>query len=576
MVGPSLRRAAALAAALLTMAAGVAAAAATATPEAVRGTVLAYPSARSVTGSGLPDGGARQIQLATGRGEREGAWIVAKGGGPVEAKVDAGSLGPLGIELAWAHFVQVGDSVVPDALLPWSGEARAAERLTQPLYVRVVVPRTAAPGTYRGTVSVTVAGSTTAVPVEVRVFPFTQPTADERTLLTSFHVSPTTYLNTVSRIYGLTSTSQRRAANSALFRFLANYGLSPSSWGFGEPRSAAGYASSPKWWLDSAANMRDAVGAGAFAAMRIPISSNRTGSGHWIAGLSPSEPERWCDYLRSVHSFWADSGWLAHAVPLLYAQDEPSLDGERLVARQSKTLHQCWPGARSMMTGTPSPTGADRFLYDGRDGDDLDVWVVLSRRYYGRYTVPAQQRSGNRARELFSSIERVRKRASIWSYTYDGVGGTPGFRADEPLSDPRMLLLWNALEGLQGLLYGQGVTSYDLGNPLDRVSRRGEFVLAYPGPNGPIPSTRLEQIRDGMEDWALLDAVRRAHGPARVRAILGDAGLFSADARGVHLACRLGCELRSGTKYSWPHWSRDATTAARIERARLAAFRAIG
>ena len=73
--------------------------------------------------------------------------------------------------------------------------------------------------------------------------------------------------------------------------------------------------------------MRDAVGAGAFAAMRIPISSNRTGSGHWIAGLSPSEPERWCDYLRSVHSFWADSGWLAHAVPLLYAQDEPSLDG---------------------------------------------------------------------------------------------------------------------------------------------------------------------------------------------------------------------------------------------------------
>ena len=226
-----------------------------------------------------------------------------------------------------------------------------------------------------------------------------------------------------------------------------------------------------------------------------------------------------------------------------------------------------------MMTGTPSPTGADRFLYDGRDGDDLDVWVVLSRRYYGRYTVPAQQRSGNRARELFSSIERVRKRASIWSYTYDGVGW---FRADEPLSDPRMLLLWNALEGLQGLLYGQGVTSYDLGNPLDRVSRRGEFVLAYPGPNGPIPSTRLEQIRDGMEDWALLDAVRRAHGPARVRAILGDAGLFSADARGVHLACRLGCELRSGTKYSWPHWSRDATTAARIERARLAAFRAIG
>jgi hypothetical protein len=569
-------RAPAVVVALLALAAGIAAAAAAAPPVASGGAVLAYPSSRTVTGRGLPDGGARELHLAAGRGEREGAWLVAKGGGPIQAKVDAGSLGPLGLELAWGHFVQVGDSAVPDALLPWSGDPRPAERPAQPLYVRVVVPRTAAPGTYRATVSVTVGVTTTAVPIDVRVFPFAQPAPGEGSLLTSFHVSPTTYVNTVARVYGLGSTAQRRAANAALFRFLAAYGISPSSWGFGEPRSASGYASSPKWWLDSATNMRDAVGAGPFAAMRIPISSNRTGSGHWIAGLSPSEPERWCDYLRSVRGFWAENGWLTHSVPLLYAQDEPGPSGQRLVARQSKTLHQCWPGARSMMTGTPSPTGANRFLYDGRDGDDLDVWVVLSRRYYGSYTVPAQQSSGNRARELFSSIERIRKRASIWSYTYDGVGGTPGFRADEPLSDPRMLLLWNALEGLQGLLYGQGVTSYDRGNPLDGISRHGEFALAYPGPNGPIPSARLEQIRDGIEDWALFQAVRRAHGAGRVRSILGDAGLFSADPRGVHLACRLGCELKSGTKYSWPHWSRDASTAARIERARLAAFRSVG
>jgi hypothetical protein len=555
---------------------GATASAGTPAPSAAGGEVLAYASARTMSGNDPPDGGARAIHLATGRGEREGAWIVAKGGGQIQAKTDAGSLSPLRIELAWAHFVHVGDSIVPDALLPWPGEARAAERPTQPLYVRVVVPREAPPGTYHGSVSVTVAGSTVTVPVNVRVFPFTQPLAGAGSLLTAFHVSPTTYLNTVARVYGLTSTSQRRAANTALFRFLAEYGISPSSWGFGEPRSASGYASSPKWWLDSATNMRDAVSAGTFGAMRIPISSNRTSSGHWIAGLSPSEPERWCDYLRSVRGFWAENGWLTHSVPLLYAQDEPNLSGQRLVARQSKMLHQCWPGARSMMTGTPSPTGANRFLYDGRNGDDLDVWVVLSRRYYGQFTPPAHQRSGNRARELFSSIERIRKRASIWSYTYDGVAGTPGFRADEPLSDPRMLLLWNALEGLQGLLYGQGVTSYDRENPLDRISRHGEFALVYPSPNGPIPSARLEQIRDGMEDWALLEAVRRTHGAARVRAILGDTGLFSADARGVHLACRLGCELKSGTKYSWPHWSHDASTAARIERARLAAFRVVG
>lgn len=545
-----------------------------AAPDARSGVVLAYPSARTLTGGAFPAGGTRAIRLAAGRGESEGAWVAARGGGPVEAKVDAGSLGLLRVELAWAHFVDVGRGSVPDALLPWSGDVRAAERLTQPLYVRVIVPRDAPAGSYRATISVTVAGRTTAVPLTIRVFPFVQPVAGERTLLTSFHVSPTTYLNTVVRLYGLTTTAERRAANAALFRFLAGYRISPSSWGFGEPRTADGYASSGKWWLDSATNMRDAAGAGTFAAMRIPISSNRTREANWIAGLPPAEPERWCDYLRAVRSFWAENGWLTHTVPLLYAQDEPTLEGQRLVARQSKTLHACWPGARSMMTGNPSPTGANAFLSDGRDDDDLDVWVVLTRRYYGQFTVPKHQKSRSRARELAASIERIRRRASIWSYTYDGVSGTPGFSAVEPLSNPRMFLLWNALEGLEGVLYGQGVTSYDGGNPLERISKRGEFVLAYPGRDGPIPSARLEQIRDGIEDWALLEAVRRQHGVGRVRAILGGAGLFSADARGVRLACRLGCELEGAAKYSWPRWSRDATTADRIERARLAAFRA--
>jgi hypothetical protein len=535
--------------------------------------VLAYPSSQTVTGKAPPRGGVRAIAIATGRGESEGAWLVASGGGAVEAKVDNGTLGPIRLELAWGHFVDVGRGSAPDALVPWAGDAKPAERLSQPVYVRVVTPRGVAPGTYKASVSITVQGATTTVPVTVRVYPFTFPIAGERTLLTSFHVSPTTYLNTVARLYGLGSTGERRAANVALFKFLASYGISPSSWGFGEPRTPSGYASSPKWWLDSASNMRDAAGAGTFSAMRIPISSNRTSQAHWIAGLSPSAPESWCDYLRAVRGFWEQNGWLQYGVPLLYAQDEPSLDGQRLVARQSKTLHACWPGARTMMTGNPSPSGANAFLSDGRNGDDLDVWVVLSRRYYGQFTVPKHQASRSRSRELAATIERIRSRASVWSYTYDGVSGTPGFGLEAPLSNARMFLLWNALEGLEGVLYGQGVTSYGKDNPLERVARRGEFVLLYPGRSGPIPSARLEQIRDGIEDWSLFDAVRRAKGGARVRAILGGAGLFSADAKGVKLACRLGCELEGATKYSWPRWSRDASTPQRIEAARRVALR---
>jgi hypothetical protein len=129
-----------------------------------------------------------------------------------------------------------------------------------------------------------------------------------------------------------------------------------------------------------------------------------------------------------------------------------------------------------------------------------------------------------------------------------------------------MFLLWTALEGIRGVLYGEGTTSYRLGtNPLDRVGSGGESVLLYPGPRGPIPSARLEQIRDGIEDWQILQAVRRKRGSAAVRAILGGTGLFSAGRAGVRLACTIGCALQGADPFSWPRWSHDGSTPHRIE-----------
>ena len=535
--------------------------------------VVAYPSAQTIPAADtLPAGGGGAVTLNAASGEREGAWIVARGGGEVAVTADVAALEPLQVSLAWGHFVQIGSRLVPDALVPWDGTPRAAEQPNQPVYVRVSVPRGTAPGNYAGSLSVTANGQTTQVPLSVRVFPFELPDASAggRTLLTSFHVSAPTYLSTVSRLYGFGSQAERSAAHGALYRFLADYFLSPSSWGFGEPRTPSGYVANRKWWLDSAANMREAA-RHPFAAMRVPVSSNRTAPANRIAGLSPSEPERWCDYLRTVRGFWAEQGWLERSVPYLYGSDEPDLQGQRLVARQSKALHSCWPGAQSLMTG--NPTAENSFLADGKGGDDLDIWAVLTRRYYGRFTAPEAPRS--RERELQASIGRVRKTASVWSYTYTGVPGTPGLGANEPLSNPRLLVLWNALEGLGGLLYGQGTTTYaGGGDPLESLSHNGEYVLLYPGRQEPIPSARLEQLRDGIEDWAIFDAVRRRGGAGTVRAILGGAGLFSAGRSGTTLACNLGCTLKGPTKYSWPRWSRDETTARRIESARLLALRA--
>ncbi|NDU79266.1 hypothetical protein GWI34_42800, partial [Actinomadura sp. DSM 109109] len=150
------------------------------------------------------------------------------------------------------------------------------------------------------------------------------------------------------------------------------------------------------------------------SAMRIPISNNRTSERHYIAGVSPLKPETWCGYLRRVRTFWVRHDALrAESIAYLYGVDEPGLAGQRLVARQAATLHRCFPEGKQLMTG--NPTRANAFLRDGRFGNDLDIWTVLSRRYYGRLA-----RAGrNRARGSLKVLNKVRARGKmVWSYTY--------------------------------------------------------------------------------------------------------------------------------------------------------------
>jgi hypothetical protein len=533
--------------------------------------VVVYPSSQSITASGrLPHGGRRELVYNAAIGEREGALLVVRAARRIVVAVEKPTTGDLSVRLFFAHFVVAGKRLMPDALEPWDGSTRGAEEANQPVLVQVEVPYGTLPGSYVGALTVTADGRATRVPLRVQVFPMTLPRPGTRigNLLTSFYVSPQSYVSKADKLYDFKTHEQRIGANRSLFALLGSYRISPGSWGFAEPRGPRGYRSSPKWWRDSAANfvgqLRSTPG---FSAMRIPISNNHTSERNYIAGLSPFEPETWCGYLRRVRTFWARHDALRpDSIPYLYGLDEPGSAGQRVVARQATALHRCFPEGRQLMTGNPSRTNA--YLRDGKAGNDLDIWTVLSRRYYGRLA-----RAGrNRARGALKMINKVRARGKmVWSYTYTGTPGTPGFAATEPLSNPRLFMLWNALEGMDGVLYGQGTTSYSKANPFESIGT-GESVLLYPGRSGPIASARLEQIRDGIEDWAIFNKVRERRGPAEVRAILGRAGLFSSTRARVLLGCTLGCELKSRTKFAWPRWSHNASTPRRIEAAKLAAL----
>jgi hypothetical protein len=534
-------------------------------------TVGVYPSGTTFAASGAaPAHPASAVSLAMPVGGVDDATVLVRGAQKVA--VESPTVGaPLGLKLFFAHYVSVHGTPVPDALLPWDGSQRSTEHTNQPLGLQVTVPDGTAAGTYSGSVVVVADGSRSSVGITVTVSAVRLPRTNQvsGSLLTAFNFSPQSYGAKVSELYGVAP----QASLPELFSFFASYRLSPNNWGYGNPRTPSGYTSDRRWWLDKAHEMVAAAGdPGRFASMWIPVSSNRWSPSTYVGGMSPFKPQKWCRYLRSVHSFWQKHGWLG-SYPYLWGMDEPGLTRYRIVEKQARMAHTCFAGSHVIVTGRP--TSGNRFLWNGGK-DDVDDWVVLASRYYGQYTNPAQSRRGiSHATQNLRLINAARLHGKqVWAYTYNAAShSTPGFTATEPLSDPRLFVDWTALEGMTGLLYGQGTTTYSKGNPLvSNDKEAGSYVLVYPGRRRPIPSARLEVLREGIQDWEILNVVRHRHGNNAVRRLLS--GLFSTTSAGAKLGCTVGCPLKTRTPYSWPTWSRVASTPQKVAQMRAAALHA--
>jgi Domain of unknown function (DUF4091) len=537
----------------------------------MQATVGVYPSGTTFSASGGPPAHpASSVSLAMPIGGVDDATLLVRGAQKVSI-VSPTIAVPLQLRLFFAHYVSVDGKAVPDALMPWDGSQRATEHTNQPLWLQVTVPYGTPSGHYSGSLLVVADGTRTPVTLSVAVSAVTLPKESQvsGSLLTAFNFSPQSYANKAASLYDVAPDSTL----PGLFSFLASYRLSPNSWGYGNPRAASGYTSDRRWWLDKSAQMVTAAEQPSqFASMWIPISNNRWSPSTYVGGRSPYKPQTWCRYLRSVHAFWQKHGWLG-SYPYLYGMDEPGASRFRVVQKQAKAAHSCFGGSHEIVTGMP--TDQNHFLWNGGK-DDVDVWAVLASRYYGQYTNPAQSRLGishaHQELRLINSARRHHKQ--IWTYTYDAAShSTPGFTATEPASDPRVFVDWAALEGITGLLYGQGTTTYAKGNPLvSNDKAKGSFVLLYPGRNGPIASARLEVLREGIEDWEILNLVRHRHGAAAVRHLLS--GLFSTTSKGAKLGCTIGCAIKTSTPYSWPTWSHNATTPRTVAQMRAAALRA--
>src|SRR5215831_3331377 len=393
-------------------------------------TVGVYPSGTTFSASGAaPAHASSSVSLAMPIGGVDDATILVRGAQKVSI-VSPAIAPPLQLKLFFAHYVSVDGNEVPDALMPWDGSQHSTEHTNQPLWVQVTAPYGTPSGNYSGTLLVVADGTRTPVSISVTVAAVTLPKQNEvaGSLLTAFNFSAQSYLNKVSSLYGVSPES----SVPGLFSFLASYRISPTSWGYGNPSSASGYTSDRAWWRDRVTQMVAAAGEpGQFASMWIPMSNNRWSPKTYVGGRSPFKPQTWCSYLRSVHSFWESHGWLS-SYPFLWGMDEPGLPRFRVVAKQAKVTHSCFTGGHVIVTGMP--TAKDRFLWNGGKAD-VDAWVVLASRYYGKYTNPSLTRRGishaDQELRLINAARRHHKQ--IWTYTYEANShSTTGFTATEP------------------------------------------------------------------------------------------------------------------------------------------------
>jgi len=138
--------------------------------------------------------------------------------------------------------------------------------------------------------------------------------------------------------------------------------------------------------------------------------------------------------------------------------------------------------------------------------------------------------------------------------------------------------LWNALEGMDGTLYADGMVSYGGLDPYKRLTQHGQHVMIYPAlasTDEPVSSLRLENLRDGIEDADLARLVVARRGRPALLAILARQRIFSIRGNRVLLGCTSGCDLVTKTKYAWPRYRHGAGTNAALERVHSALLKAL-
>ncbi len=381
-------------------------------------------------------------------------------------------------------------SEVPDPILEETEEVDLEAGVTQPCYLRIYVPRDAEPGEYRGYVVARAGELEARMEVALLVHPVTLPS--ERSLYVTNWFS----VWNIAKIHGVELWSEGFwSPFERWVKFMVEYRQNV----FWVPletikvyRGGDGYRFDFSVFdryveilLRSGAELIEITHVAGFkqwGGREIELRSFQVVYGPGDTRTEPGElvlPH----LLRALEEHLKERGWLDRA--LIHVADEPTEDGIEEWRRVSRMVKEFAPGLRRI----------DAIETVGFGGD-LEIWVPTLHHY--EQWMDEYEAARGEGREL-------------WFYTcLNPQGRYPNRFIDFPLLKTRILHWINYAYDLRGFLHwGYNWWHGDPFRELNPQLPPGDTHIVYPGKRGPLPSLRLEAMRDGLEDYELLKLLER-------------------------------------------------------------------
>jgi len=339
-----------------------------------------------------------------------------------------------------------------------------------PLWVTVHVPEGATAGDYTGKLTVSVAGDDLqSVEIKVTVWDFAIPKHTHlRTALSWRRLSTSLYPE--DDIERLTREYENW--------MLENYHLNPGGIYAGSP---------PSWSVERLRELKgmglNAINLSYFGAPREP---DFNAEAYWQQ--FEQQVARIEAYMPTVEA--ADVRDLCY----IYCFDERPTDQLDIVFETAQKLSKRWPDIEVMTTAQDTNFGMDR-----ANGEAMDIWVPLTPHFDTDAAAIEQARQDGRDIWWYICIGPQHPYAN-WFIEYPAIEARLIMGAMTARYRPGGFLYYavNRWPNNDRVISDGPRTDWD---PASFLNNNGDGSVMCAGPNGPLATIRLENIRDGIEDY---------------------------------------------------------------------------